>query len=188
MLIAVLMMASCGNKFSLTKRHYQKGYYFARNGSPVKPNAHAKEKNNKTLVVADAKQEVIENAKKTENIRTFNTGNKQDKVALVPKTKTIKPKKVFAHVSKTKTSLEQDQLYKDNIQRPAKSFGLSASNNQLTESSSDEGRSLFWIVIVVLVILWALGYISGGLGLGILINLLLLVALILLILWLFRIL
>jgi hypothetical protein len=57
----------------------------------------------------------------------------------------------------------------------------------LSTGNGDEARSLFWIVILVLLILWALGIISGSFGLGILFNLLLLIALILLILWLLRI-
>jgi hypothetical protein len=47
--------------------------------------------------------------------------------------------------------------------------------------------SLIWIVILVLLILWALGLLAGGWGLGGLINILLVIALILLILWLLRI-
>lgn len=50
---------------------------------------------------------------------------------------------------------------------------------------SSEGLSLFWIVILIILILWAIGFIGGSIG-G-LINLLLLVALILLILWLLRV-
>ncbi len=52
---------------------------------------------------------------------------------------------------------------------------------------SDEGLSLIWIVILVLLILWAAGLLGGGWGLGGLINVLLVIALILLILWLLRI-
>ncbi|MBK6834313.1 MAG: lmo0937 family membrane protein [Bacteroidetes bacterium] len=54
-------------------------------------------------------------------------------------------------------------------------------------ASSGDGLSLLWIVILVLLILWALGLISGGFGLGGFINILLVIALILLILWLLRI-
>jgi len=54
-----------------------------------------------------------------------------------------------------------------------------------TPHSDGEALSLLWIVIVVLLILWALGLIAGEFG-G-LIHLLLVIALILLILWLLRI-
>lgn len=60
--------------------------------------------------------------------------------------------------------------------------------NKIGSSASDkDGLSLFWVVILVLLILWALGFLTGGFGLGGLINLLLVIALILLILWLLRI-
>ena len=51
-----------------------------------------------------------------------------------------------------------------------------------------DGLSLFWIIILVILILWALGLLSGGWGLGGFINILLIIALILLILWLLRVL
>ncbi len=51
-------------------------------------------------------------------------------------------------------------------------------------ASSDDALSLLWIVIVIILILWLLGYALGGLGLGGAIHILLVIALILLILWL----
>ena len=71
---------------------------------------------------------------------------------------------------------------------PEKNHQIGLSNlHKSTMSSSDEGHSLLWIVVVVLIILWALGIISGSFGLGVLINLLLVIAFVLLILWLLRI-
>lgn len=54
-------------------------------------------------------------------------------------------------------------------------------------ATSADALSLFWIVILVLLVLWAAGLISGGWGLGWVINVLLVIALVLLILWLLRI-
>jgi hypothetical protein len=51
-------------------------------------------------------------------------------------------------------------------------------------ASSDDALSLLWIVIVIILILWLLGFALGGLGLGGAIHILLVIALILLILWL----
>ena len=53
--------------------------------------------------------------------------------------------------------------------------------------SNDEALSLIWIVILVVLLLWLLGFIAGGFGLGPFIHLLLVIALILLILWLLRV-
>jgi hypothetical protein len=67
-----------------------------------------------------------------------------------------------------------------------KSITFELNNNLLTSSNeeSEDGLSLFWIVILILLLLWLFGYIilSGGL-----INLVLALALVLLILWLLRI-
>jgi hypothetical protein len=53
--------------------------------------------------------------------------------------------------------------------------------------ATDDELSLLWIVILVLLIVWAAGLIGGGWGLGGLINILLVIALVLLILWLLRV-
>jgi hypothetical protein len=58
-------------------------------------------------------------------------------------------------------------------------------NSSLFSSPVTSDLSLLWIVIIILLVLWALGLIAGNFG-G-LIHLLLVIALILLILWLLRI-
>lgn len=47
-LLAIIFLSSCANKFSLTKRKYTKGYYFASSGSKT---SNTKENENKNLVV-----------------------------------------------------------------------------------------------------------------------------------------
>lgn len=47
-LIAIIFLSSCANKFSLTKRKYTKGYYFA---SSTNKNSNSKEADNKNIVV-----------------------------------------------------------------------------------------------------------------------------------------
>jgi hypothetical protein len=58
-------------------------------------------------------------------------------------------------------------------------------NSSLFSPPVTSDLSLLWIVIIILLVLWALGLIAGNFG-G-LIHLLLVIALILLILWLLRI-
>ena len=69
--------------------------------------------------------------------------------------------------------------------KPAQVFGVpdlkKFVNSQQTER---DGLSLFWIIILVILILWALGF---GFGVGDIIHVLLVIALVLLILWLLRI-
>jgi len=60
-------------------------------------------------------------------------------------------------------------------------------SNTTSLNREHEGLSLFWIVILILLILWAIGLASGGFGIGGLINVLLVIALVLLILWLLEV-
>lgn len=71
------------------------------------------------------------------------------------------------------------------IQKPIKTIDKLIDSGKLQAGSDDDGLSLFWIIILIVLILWLLGFISGNFG-GI-INLLLIIALILLILWLLKV-
>jgi hypothetical protein len=71
-----------------------------------------------------------------------------------------------------------DKLPVKTIKKVATRAGAGASGDAL---------SLFWIVILILLVLWVAGLIGGGWGLGWVINVLLVIALVLLILWLLRI-
>ncbi|NNM94984.1 MAG: lmo0937 family membrane protein [Bacteroidia bacterium] len=68
---------------------------------------------------------------------------------------------------------------------------VSSTLNSITDDgdnhSRGDGLSLFWLIILIILIVWAIGLLAGGFGLGGLINILLVIALILLILWLLRI-
>lgn len=70
----------------------------------------------------------------------------------------------------------------------ASSFVKSRLKNKANlAASNDDGLSLFWVIILILLIFWAIGLASGGFGMGGLINVLLVIALILLILWLLQV-
>src|SRR3990167_5281695 len=75
--------------------------------------------------------------------------------------------------------------------RLAEKMKMRVSDDQSAQSGSavhdGDGLSLFGIIILIILILWLVGAISGGWGLGGLIHILLVIALILLILWLLRI-
>jgi hypothetical protein len=72
-----------------------------------------------------------------------------------------------------------DKLPVKNVKKAVTRAGAAAS--------SGDALSLFWIVILILLVLWVAGLIGGGWGLGWVINVLLVIALVLLILWLLRI-
>lgn len=64
---------------------------------------------------------------------------------------------------------------------------INNTRKKMSSTRSGDALSILWIVILVLIILWLLGWLSGGLGLGGFIHVLAVIALILLILWLLRI-
>ncbi|MCC6372390.1 MAG: hypothetical protein IT236_15405, partial [Bacteroidia bacterium] len=153
-----------------------KGYYFARSNS----NPTSRQKVNTYLSLHT-------NKKCKPVITAVNTAN-----SVVPtEIKTLSANKTM--VLKTEGKLIKGKL---NDRKNGFPFVLNNKTtyaiginkeNSIGKSEDNEERSLFWVVVLVLVVLWALGLISGGLGLGILINLLLVIALVLLILWLLRI-
>jgi hypothetical protein len=170
-ILAGLILPSCRSSVSVKKRHYTSGFYFARNSSrqaatglheqkkPGAPSAKPKEKNEHASLGVNP----ITYGKDLVASAEHNTKgrSKPPVIKRKPFELTFAPQKTH-HVrliQKKKTPV----------------------------SSEQEGLSLFWVVILVLLILWALGII-GGFTLGGLIYILLVVALILLILWLLRIL
>ena len=94
-LIAIIFLSSCASKFSLTKRKYTKGYYFASSASKTST---TKENDHKNLVVKDPP------SKKT-NLSSPETGNEDIKEATVATFN--KPE-----ASKTNTIVKHKQTHK----------------------------------------------------------------------------
>lgn len=180
LIIATFIISSCGNKLALTKRHYNKGYYVESN------------KNIKSGIVENKQSTLSKTSIEIANVVDKNKSNSYKNVVdcksnnLNDVTVNNKEKTTFKINTKTKKINQRDKitlinkLKKINVSiGNVQSFKLSAANED-----TDSGFSLFWIVILVLLLLWLFGYIllSGGL-----INLVLALALVLLILWLLRI-
>lgn len=173
-LIAILLMPSCRSKMGMTKRHYMKGYYVS----------HTKA-NNKTL--ATKAQTKHMEADKMTSVNVLSTKAKEitlnDQVNTQPKESIMAsafPKESKSTYSESKVNYKSVAI---NPQVKQLKQALSKSNS----GSREDGLSLFWIIILVILILWLLGFLAGGLGLGGFINILLIIALILLILWLLRV-
>ncbi len=172
-----LILSSCQKRFSIAKRHYSKGYYFAHHqkvtAHPLKASAVAKNTQNKNMNSVSL------------HTNSFSTTNQLDTIS-APQVQ-LQKRKAQNEIPATK------RLHKKNVtpfvigSKEKYAVGSSYVKKQSIKGAASEGRSLLWIIVVVIVVLWALGLISGGLGLGFLINLLLLIALILFILWLLRI-
>jgi hypothetical protein len=170
-LIAVLLLPACKSKLGITKRHYLKGYHVS----------HSKPTHN--TIVVKAKERIIE-AERIETVRGLHIAS-QSNCANAAEVNPVQ--NLVASSASYKMHFTSKPAYKDiSVNSPAKDW------NKITSKlgSGDHeghGHSLFWIVIMVILILWLLGFLLGGIGLGGLIHILLVIALILFILWLLRV-
>jgi Flp pilus assembly protein TadB len=173
-LIAILVMPSCKGKMGITKRHYQKGYYVS----------HSKANNKSFATKAQPKQ--VE-ADKMASVNVLSSKAKEsalnEQVSIEPKVSIM----ASAFPKKGESSYTEKKVSYKNLTINPQVKELKQAILKSNSGSHEGGLSLFWIIILVLLILWLLGFLAGGLGLGGFINILLIIALILLILWLLRI-
>ncbi len=160
------------------KRHYNNGYYISHNNGKH------------PLTVLNDERKIV----KSSHINTLQEGQALQKEETDKKTtdetgtlivsNEKQPHKTYAkqHVKRLQ-AIQAKIVEKRAAQIKRIVFETKKSNNS---SPQRDELSLFWIIILVILILWALGLLAGGFGLGGLINLLLLVALVLFILWLLR--
>jgi hypothetical protein len=181
LLIGQILVSSCQSNISLTKRHYRKGYYLTVNsGKHALPQKTTKYKAEHVEIVSPVLVSApVQIPSQTATHRTA-------------------PPVVTPAVA-IKIVAEKAATFKENVSShrivPVPAIPVFKDLRTITpvktamlhSRGDSDGLSLFWVVILVILILWLLGFLAGGFGLGGLINLLLLVALILLILWLVRI-
>lgn len=183
-IVASILLSSCGLNMSITKRHYNNGYYVSySDGKQAVFTPKEKEGQSKTSEALNSVQDQAEQNTKSEYSEQSPTTDNTVVVADNEKTQ----RKAISH-QRTKEALKQITKTIKNPVAEIKHGSLLAMPKIITNAPEREGLSLFWIVILVVLILWALGFLAGGFGLGGLINLLLIVALILFILWLLRVL
>lgn len=172
--VASILLTSC----SIAKRHYTSGYYVS----------HSSDKQASAMM-----QEQTAQKKTTPSlyaIQNINEGNNLDggsTQSQVPENGVITASnKQEANNIKTVQSSKHatNKLILSPVKRNSPLF---SAKKTTTSMVSEDGLSLFWILILILLILWALAFLTGGWGLGGLIYILLVVALVLLILWLLRI-
>jgi hypothetical protein len=180
-----VIFSSCRSGITIQKRHYGRGYYVAWHKSGT---AGEKPAENKTVHTVNTITDADHSMAVKKEAHGIYSGSVQ----------TAPPPKVYTAVEKqsvTKTA-SRDDIRKyflsdtKKLEEPGYKYIKALDvmpKAQFQSSRDDETLSLLWIVIVVLIILWALGFLVGGLVQGGFIHLLLVVALILLILWLLRI-
>ena len=182
LIIVSVLLSSCNQKLGLIKRHYSKGYYVESNNHNTKT---PKEKTTPSTVIAQK----VNTSELTSNPKATTVPAKEETCVKKPTSYTstkVLSEKTTVHVITQKKQHVNPIHFKNNSIKASKS-NESVFEKQQTIASShddDDGLSLFWILILVILILWALGF---AFLLGPFIHILLLVALILFILWLFHI-
>jgi len=180
-----ILLSSCSNtsELAFNKRHYRSGFFYNVAGKnhtfpnsqvasiPVKTTQQippiVKIENHvgaNASIISTQKSDMSQN-KTQENIPVIIISNSQKQM-----------------VNQTLASTEVPA-----IQNKQSFSEVSASQGGGGSGAGGAALSLLWIIIVVVLILWLIGILAGGFGLGGLINVLLIIALVLLILWLLRI-
>lgn len=212
-LITVLLLPACNSSLTVIKRKVNKGYYIDYSRTKTKATKNDVVGDSKTASSVNTQEKTIYSDKTLLseaipspklNTESTNDNNQVASIEVVPTEKNKVNAVKIGSEDKNKSVSEKRSIPKELdkiLFNPFSKKNLSKKTgfDQETHFSqinkhlktkpvpASGALSLLWIVIVVLLILWLLGLLAGGWGLGGLINLLLVVALILLILWLLRI-
>ena len=181
-IMAGILLTSCKSNMSIAKRHYTNGYYIAHSKS--KQTASSSKEENKVVQVKIKKPIYSVFPLTTQSVPSLcvNSTTTANNTTLVASNEK-KTTKAISHAVTFK-SIKHKAVITTNSVMQIKNM---PETKKMVSDGGRDGLSLFWLIILIILILWAVGFLAGGFGLGGLINLLLLVALILLILWLLRI-
>ena len=182
LIILTFLFSACSQKLGLTKRHYNKGYY-----------AESKKRVNTVGINKNHESDFENNSKIMSSVLNGTLTNKSNlfvgeksRVAKTFEELRIRPLEKINFNTKKRSLVIRKSVSQKINDLTSRSITFDLKSNLLTSSNEDseDSLSLFWIVILILLLLWLFGYIilSGGL-----INLVLALALVLLILWLLRI-
>lgn len=180
-MVTIVLLTSCGSQKSFSDRHYNNRYYIGMSKAEKTPKLKSETIEKETPA---AEEELIQTVSPViENEVVLDSPSNTD-AATVETDQTSTEEKIVDQ------KLTPGKLFnKINQKRQEAPFALMDKAEKVKEkisppASSDDALSLLWIVIVIILILWLLGYALGGLGMGGAIHILLVIALILLILWL----
>lgn len=178
----IFMASSCQNSrgISVTKRHYSKGNYVSvskKHKPYVKHETTKKEESPKIQNELETITAEVASEEKSTGVEA------SEKVA--PPTQKA-PNRLTEMINTAESEKTKEAEFNSNTNALSK---IKKGNGLLQLKKiqpNGEARSLFWLVITILLIIWLVALISGGWGLGGLVNILLVIALILFILWLLR--
>jgi hypothetical protein len=174
-LITAIFLSSCANKMSLMKRKYTKGYYIAHSHkatdvNPTEPLVLVKKENSiKQVAVTSIEPELK------------NSTSLSEPIALAISKEAANTPQIKHH------SLKSAML--DHSFKIVERVAPKKMQDQIRAKKGDAGLvaatlSLFWIVLVVILVIYLLGLVFNDFGIGNAIHLLALIFLVLLILWL----
>jgi hypothetical protein len=170
---------------SVTKRRYNNGFYISYNEGKHNTTAVKEKTESRTISKINTETAIQEQKKVSEAV---NEKHEQDNTTFVASFVASNEKK--EHKIILRQQIKQLKKQKEKIvelrSRQIKQQLFETKKTGINSSDGDDALSLFWIIILVLLILWAIGALAGGFGLGGFINLLLVIALVLFILWLLR--
>lgn len=178
----IVIASSCNNSrgLSITKRHYSKGNYVSVNKKQKAFVYHEPVKKLPGIDVQKEKESILAASIKEEKLIEANVDQK------IGKSEMQKENRLEDLINEAETQKIKEATQKESLNNLSK-IKQAKQLFHLNKIQPDAGaRSLFWLVITILIIIWLIALLSGGWGLGGLVNLLLLIALILFILWLLR--
>jgi hypothetical protein len=182
---ACILFSSCGSNMSIAKRHYNKGYYieYAKRAPTTNPQkAGTKIAQTKKALPS----QTVQNTAKQTTVHKQINQDIQPIPAVVTAGNENRPYKATSKTS-SKSTLPQNIASSETPVLQTNQTASDISGYHGDGGGERAALSLLWIVIIIILILWLIGILAGGFGLGGLINLLLVIALILLILWLLRV-
>jgi hypothetical protein len=173
-IVATLIFSSC----TLTKRHYNNGYYVEHKKSKTPQKI-----NNTQQKIVKNKPEIIKdstyNSEQITNVTKKTNASENYNVEKIISEKKIIKRKTYGNIKKPNMKVASDKAL-----LASKSKKLFIESQDKKNASDGDGLSLFWVVILILLLLWFFGFIFLA---NALLHLLLVLAIVLLILWLLRI-
>jgi hypothetical protein len=174
-LITGILLSSCSNNMSLMKRKYNKGYYIAHSRKTNDP----KQTESVMLVKKDKAIKELQTALAEPELKNNTTVS--EPTAMLPQTD-------IAHTKQIKHSALKSNLLHHSF-KIVERVAPKKMQAQLKAKAPEAGLvaatlSLFWIVLVVILVIYLLGLAFNEFGIGNIFHLLALIFLVLLVLWL----
>lgn len=180
-ILTSIVISSC-KQVSVIKRKYNKGYYVSHS------HKHPEVKSESSTTSSVLKKPEYLKPIAITSLRLPNSTTPVKEY--VPTASVVTPLKTvgtYHPANEMKNLMSSRNSFKEVSLMPVKLFSNGTIKNLTASHEGHDALSLLWIIIVIILIVWLLGFLFDGFGIGWGIHLLAVIALILLILWLLRI-